>query len=85
MAMLVVPALASAVTGDLFESDNNPGVINQFTPGGVKSTVVSGLSAPKGLAFDVLGNFYEANIVTDRINRHNAPGVRIILVLALPL
>jgi sugar lactone lactonase YvrE len=56
---------ASGEPGDLFASingglGNGVGFIYQYTPDGVQSTVASGLSRPRGLAFDSEGNLFVA-------------------------
>lgn len=64
---------ADGAPGDLFASVNGgfPGTglgsIYQYTPEGVQSTFVSGLTHPRGLAFDSAGNLFVAcNICVGR-------------------
>jgi hypothetical protein len=57
----VAAQLAYASPGDLFESDFGSGNINEFTPGGTRSTFASGLNEPGGLAFNSAGNLFEAD------------------------
>jgi len=77
MAVIISAALLSpipgyAVPGDLFASINGfrpfdgGGSILQYTPTGTQSTFASGLSRPRGLAFDSAGNlFVNTNAVVD--------------------
>jgi sugar lactone lactonase YvrE len=63
--VLAIGALsANGAPGHLFASINAPGngsaSIYQYTPSGVQSTFVSGLSRPRGLAFDSVGNLFVA-------------------------
>jgi DNA-binding beta-propeller fold protein YncE len=56
---------ANSEPGDLFASidgapANSVGFIYKYTPKGVQSTVASGLSRPRGLAFDSAGNLFVA-------------------------
>jgi DNA-binding beta-propeller fold protein YncE len=46
--------------GNLFVSstNGNSGSILEFTPGGVESTFATGLTSPRGLAFDSTGNLF---------------------------
>jgi hypothetical protein len=44
-----------------FQEQNFIGKIYQYTPTGVLRTPTVGLSRPRGLAFDSLGNFFVAN------------------------
>jgi Uncharacterized conserved protein len=66
VAILVMATLtADCAPGDIFASINNGpgngvGSIYQYTPAGVQSTVASGLSHPRGLAFDSAANLFVA-------------------------
>jgi hypothetical protein len=42
-------------------TDDNVGIIYEFTPGGVQSTFASGLSHPSDLAFDSADNLFVVN------------------------
>jgi sugar lactone lactonase YvrE len=74
-AFTVVSLALGAVTGngalgDLFASvngsgDNGGGFIYQFTPTGVQSIFASGLSRPRGVAFNTTGNLFVANMTCD--------------------
>ncbi len=61
---------ANSEPGDLFASidggtRNGPGFIFKFTRDGARSTVASGLSRPRGLAFDSAGNLFVATNFCD--------------------
>src|SRR4026207_455432 len=70
-AFTVVSLALGAVTAngalnDLFVSingdgSNGGGSINEYTPTGVQSLFASGLSGPRGVAFDHFGNLFVAN------------------------
>ncbi len=64
VAILAMGTLtANGASGDLFASiDAGPGngSIYQYTPTGVQTTFASGLSHPRGLAFDSAGNVFVA-------------------------
>jgi sugar lactone lactonase YvrE len=66
VVILVMATLtANCAPGDIFASINNGpgngvGAIYQYTPGGVQTTFASGLSHPRGLAFDSAGNLFVA-------------------------
>jgi sugar lactone lactonase YvrE len=48
---------------NLYVTVVQPGEIFEYTPSGVQSTYVTGLSAPRGLAFDSIGNLFAAETV----------------------
>jgi DNA-binding beta-propeller fold protein YncE len=61
---------ANSEPGDLFASidgapANGVGFIYKYTPSGVQSTIASGLSRPRGLAFDSAGNLFVATNFCD--------------------
>jgi sugar lactone lactonase YvrE len=61
---------ANGAVGDLFVSINGDGTngagsIYEYTPTGVQSLFASELSAPRGVAFDGLGNLFVANTTFD--------------------
>ena len=62
---------ANGAPGDLFASINNDGngvgFIYQYTPDGVQTTFASGLSLPRGLAFDSAGNLFVATNLCGRV------------------
>ena len=53
-----------------------PGTILEYTPSGVQSTFATGLSGPRGLAFDSSGNLFvaESNTAPDGDILEFAPG-----------
>lgn len=81
-AMLAIVALtAHGAPGDLFVSINGTGEngassINQYTPDGV-TIFASGLSRPRGMAFNRSGNLFVANTTFDGINTFQASIVKI--------
>jgi len=48
---------------NLYVTVVGPGTILEYTPSGVQSTYATGLSAPRGLAFDSIGNLFAAETV----------------------
>ena len=72
---LAVAVSCSWAQGTLYESDKISNTINKFTLSGVQSTFVSsGLSAPEGLAFDAMGNLYEADFNTGKVQKFDPNG-----------
>lgn len=70
--VLAIGALsADAMAGGLFASvngttgQNGAGFIYQFSPNGLQRIVASGLSRPRGIAFNRLGNLFVANTTCD--------------------
>jgi DNA-binding beta-propeller fold protein YncE len=66
---------ANGASGDLFASvngtgGNGGGFIYKYTPNGVQSTFASGLSRPRGLAFDSHGNLFVATNFCDNAGCH---------------
>ena len=76
VVILALGALtANGAPGDLFASvnggpGNGVGSIYQYTPDGVQSTFASGLSRPRGLAFDSVGNLFVATNFLDNTGYH---------------
>ena len=73
---------ANGAPGDLFVSingtgENGAGSINQYRPTGVFRIFASGLSEPRGLAFDSSGNLFVANTTFDGISTYQASIVKI--------
>jgi len=73
---------AYGAPGDLFASingtgENGAGSINQYKPTGLFRIFASGLSEPRGLAFDRSGNLFVANTTFDGINTYQASIVKI--------
>jgi len=71
IAILGIGAVtANATLNDLFASingsgDNGGGFIYQYTPSGVQGVFASGLSRPRGVKFDHLGNLFVATETCD--------------------
>ena len=71
VVVLAIGALtAQGALNDLFTTingtgDNGAGSIYQYTPNGVQSIFASGLSRPRGMAFDHFGNLFVANSTLD--------------------
>ena len=60
----VIFALATAAHAqNLYVTVLGPGTILEYTPSGVQSTYATGLSSPRGLAFDSIGNLFAAETV----------------------
>jgi sugar lactone lactonase YvrE len=80
---------ARASAQNLFASDfdfqGNYGIIDEFTPTGVRSTFASGLNDPKGLAFDKAGNLFVADSGIGVIYKFTPAGVRTTFASGLPL
>ena len=71
----LVPGQAHATPGDLYAVNRGDGTIKRFTPGGTASVFASsGLSGPRGLAFDAGGNLYAANSGNNTIERFTPGG-----------
>jgi sugar lactone lactonase YvrE len=52
------------------------GTILEYTPGGTQSTFATGLTEPRGLAFDSAGNLFEADKTSGNIYEFTPGGVR---------
>src|SRR5437899_5042404 len=61
LAAVLAPITAHAQ--NLYVTVVQPGEIFEYTPSGVQSTYATGLSAPRGLAFDSIGNLFAAETV----------------------
>jgi sugar lactone lactonase YvrE len=66
----LAPVGLRAAPGDIFASVNGNnqdggGFVYKYTPTGVQSTFASGLSRPRGVAFDTTGNLFVANTAFD--------------------
>jgi DNA-binding beta-propeller fold protein YncE len=61
LAAVLAPVAAHAQ--NLYVTVVGPGTILEYTPSGVQSTYATGLSAPRGLAFDSIGNLFAAETV----------------------
>jgi sugar lactone lactonase YvrE len=62
-------------TGNLFETDNNGGLIYEFSPNGTKTTVAS-LDNVTGLAIDSSGNVYASDASFGNIYQYAPDGTR---------
>ena len=76
LAAGLIPISARAAPGDLYEADFASGMIFKFTPDGTKSTFASGLSTPRGLAFDGSGNLFEADSGSGTIFKFTLAGTK---------
>src|SRR5438128_1242565 len=56
LAAVLAPVTVHAQ--NLYVTVIRPGEIFEYTPSGVQSTYATGLSAPRGLAFDSIGNLF---------------------------
>ena len=83
VAVTLVPVNILAGPGDLYESDRGTNTIFKFTPGGTKTTFVSGLNAPIGLAFDSQANLFEADNGSNTILKFTPAGTQSIFVSGL--
>jgi sugar lactone lactonase YvrE len=64
---------ANGALGDLFVSingtgDNGGGFIYEYTPSGVQSIFASGLSRPRGVAFDHAANLFVGTLTCDNVS-----------------
>jgi sugar lactone lactonase YvrE len=71
---------ANGAVNDLFASvngngDNGGGFIYQFTPTGVQTTFASGLSRPRGVAFDHFGNLFVVTNTFDSVSGTFQPSI----------
>jgi Chitobiase/beta-hexosaminidase C-terminal domain len=81
---------SSAPAQNLFAVDANPnggltGIIDEFTPNGVRSIFASGLSAPLNMAFDESGNLFVADEGTGALYKFTPAGVRTTFAVGLPV
>jgi hypothetical protein len=70
ISLAIGAVTANGALGDLFASingtgDNGGGFIYQYTSTGQQSTFASGLSRPRGIAFDHFGNLFVASTTCD--------------------
>ena len=85
----ISPICARASAENLFAVDvnqttGNPnGVIDEFTPNGVRSTFPSGFNDPSALAFDNAGNLFVAGRGSGTIYKFTPAGVRSIFASGL--
>src|SRR5215813_879173 len=74
LAAVLVTNRAPAAVGDLYEADFSSKTVFKFTPAGTKSTFVSGLNGPYGLAFDGSGNLLVADQASNTIFKFTPAG-----------
>src|SRR6266550_8275425 len=67
---------ARASAQNLFAVDGIEGIIDEFTPNGVRSTFASGLNIPFDLAFDKSGNLFVADAGSGAVVKFTPAGVR---------
>jgi sugar lactone lactonase YvrE len=82
VALAMGALTANGAPGDLFVSinstgENGTGSINQYKPSGQFRIFASGLSEPRGVAFDRSGNLFVANTTFDGIDTFQASIVKI--------
>jgi hypothetical protein len=64
--------------GNVYVTDAGTDAVYQVTPGGVQTTVSSGLNVPDGVAIDGSGNVYIANTFSEqvlKVDRVDAPSL----------
>src|SRR6267143_621928 len=76
LATALLPICVCAAPRDLYDADYSSGTIFKFTPDGTKSTFASGLSNPRGLAFDASGNLFEADGTSNTIFKFTPNGTK---------
>jgi sugar lactone lactonase YvrE len=73
LSLGIAAVTANGALNDLFASvngqGNGGGFIYEYTPAGVQSTFASGLSRPRGVAFDSSGNLFVATSPFDDVNQ----------------
>lgn len=70
---ILLPGLAHAAT---YVANWHSGVISSISTAGTVTTFASGLSAPSGLAFDAVGNLFEADEGSGNIFKFTPAGVK---------
>jgi len=74
LSLSAIFALAITVHAqNLYVTVAGPGTILEYTPSGVQSTYATGLTGPRGLAFDSIGNLFAAEIILPP--DHTADGI----------
>jgi glucose/arabinose dehydrogenase len=81
----VMLVASSAQAQNLFVSDKLSGNIYEFTPGGVQTTFASGLSEPRGLAFNSAGDLFVAGTDSGNIYEYSPGGVQTTFASGLSL
>jgi sugar lactone lactonase YvrE len=74
VSLAIGAATANGAPNDLFASingtgDNGGGFIYEYTPTGVQSIFASGLSRPRGIAFDQFGNLFVTTTTFDGVSQ----------------
>jgi hypothetical protein len=70
---------ARDAAGNLYITDSGTDSVYEVTPGGVQTTLISGLNVPDGVAIDGSGNLYIANTYNKqvvKIDRADAPSLK---------
>lgn len=70
----VAPGIGSSASGEILE----------FTPAGIESVFATGLVAPRGLAFDQLGNLFATDLGTGEILEFTPTGAESVFASGLP-
>ena len=66
----LLPLTTPAAPGDLYVADTGSNTVFRYTPAGAKTTFITGLNQPTGLAFDNKGNLYVAQRGSGTITRY---------------
>jgi sugar lactone lactonase YvrE len=83
MAVFVTAQQSRGAAGDLYEADYGSGSVFRYTVSGAKSTFVSGLANPSGLAFDPAGNLFVADAGANLIYKVTPAGAKTVFASGL--